>query len=74
MLTPDVLPKYMRDKVTVTHAFPDEWDEAEIELHRYDECPCVPLMVQQLRDPDCSCGHGTAYWWRVYHRRIEVPS
>lgn len=65
MLCPDDLPAHYtsRPDITVTHSYPDEWDEAEVDEHRYDACPCSPEMRQNL-------SHHRGYHWIVEHRRI----
>lgn len=64
-LVPDQLP-YLDSRgmdVSVLHKFPDEWDDPQIDRHRFDECPCLPSMCQEL-------GTGRAYRWVVDHRRV----
>lgn len=64
MLYPDMMPAIARKRAAVTHVFggEDGWDDAEADLHRYDECPCGPRMVQTV-------GYGQGYHWVVYHTR-----
>lgn len=69
-LTPEKLPPWMiarAPSLTVVHRYPDDWDTAEVDQHRYDDCPCSPTMSQLF----CTCGqsHG-GYRWVVTHRRI----
>lgn len=67
-LVPDQLP-YLDTRgadVSVLHKFPDAWDDTEIDLHRFDDCPCLPTMLQEL-------GQGRAYrWWVDHQRRLSV--
>lgn len=70
MLTPELLPEHVKPKTTVVHRYPDDWDDAEVAEHRFDQCPCVPDMWQLL-------GERHGYRWLVAHRRIpkteEIP-
>lgn len=63
-LTPDLLPDFIKKErdVRVTHMFPDDWPESEVDDHRFDDCPCAPEMRQFFE--------GRGYHWRVDHRRI----
>lgn len=69
MLTPEQLPDRMSSQAIVTHQYPEDWDEVEMDQHRYDECPCSPTMLQMFS----LCEHDySGYHWVVNHRRIRV--
>lgn len=72
MLKPDDLPAPISAKARVIHSYPEGWSDHEVDAHRYDDCPCSPVMTQIFSDPDGCCPQHSrvTYTWRVYHRRI----